>query len=114
MAAADCRCLTPPFQYTDFESRAVGVDESGGRFAEVSIERCRACERKWLRYFYEQEAFSESGRWYRVPISDDEATSVTASTALALMSRHSWHFYGGSYFSTSGMRCEHPIEPELV
>lgn len=114
MAAVDCRCLTPPFHHTDFESREVGVDESAGRFAEVSIEQCRACERKWLRYFFEQEAFSESGRWYRVLISDAEAASVTATTALELMSRRSWHFCGGSYFATTGKRCEYPLDPGRV
>ena len=114
MTAADCRCLRPPFHYTDFESRAVGVDEAAGRFAEVSIERCCACDRKWLRYFFELEAFSESGRWYRVPVSDDEAASVTTTTALELMSRRSWYFYGGSYFATTGKRCDHPLEPRLT
>jgi hypothetical protein len=92
----------------------VGVDETAGRFAAVTVERCTACDQKWLRYFFEQEAFSKSGRWYRVAISDDEAASVTETTALELMSRCSWHFYGGSYFDSTGERCEQPLDPEHV
>lgn len=114
MTSPACRCLTPPFHYTDFESRAVGIDETGGRFAEVTIERCLSCDQKWLRYFFEQEAFSRSGRWYLVPVSDAEATSVTATTALELMARRRWHFYGGSFFDTTGKRCDQPLDPKFV
>lgn len=109
-----CRCQSPPFHYTQFESRAVGVDETAGRYAAVTIERCLSCNQQWLRYFFEHEAFSKSGRWYRVPVSDAEAASVTETTALELMTRCSWHFYGGSYFDTTGKRCELPLDPKSL
>lgn len=114
MSESECRCCTPPFWYMDYESRPVRVDETAARFAEVSVERCKLCGQKWLRYFYEYEAFSKSGRWYRVPISDEEAASVTATTAVQIMCRSSWHFRGGSYFDTTGARCEWQIDPKLL
>lgn len=114
MTSPACRCLTPPFHYTDFESRSLGVDETAGRFAEVTIERCLSCDQNWLRYFFEQEAFSKSGRWYRAPVSAAEAASVTETTALTLMARGSWHFYGGSFFDTTGKRSEQPLDPKFL
>jgi hypothetical protein len=69
----------------------------------VTIERCLSCNQQWLRYFFEQEALSKSGRWYRIPVSDAEAASVTETTALELMTRCSWHFYAmdGALWSIS-------------
>ncbi len=114
MSGSECGCRRPPFWHTDFDSRLVGVDETAGRFAEVSVERCRSCGQRWLRYFYEAESFSRSGRWYRVPLSDEEAASVTAASAASLMCGRPWHFRGGSYFDTTGVRCDWPIDPNRL
>jgi hypothetical protein len=32
-----CRCETPPLDYRDYDRRDLGVDETGGRFADVAI-----------------------------------------------------------------------------
>jgi hypothetical protein len=105
-----CHCQRPPFKYADFESRNLGVDEAQGRFAQVSVEQCKACGQQWLRYFFEFEVYSQSGRWYRASISDVEAESVTESTALTLMSRQGVHFRGGSYFGSTGSRCDWALD----
>lgn len=107
----DCSCSEPPFSHSDFESRSVGIDETGGRFAEVSVEVCKSCGQEWLHYFYEYEAISGSGRWYRAMISHDEAAGVTSATAVQLLGRRNWHFRGGSYFQTTGQRCDWKIDP---
>ena len=111
MSGDNCRCLCPPFHYTDYDSCHVGVDETEGRYADVSVERCNRCGQRWLRYHYEVEAYPRSGRWYQVAISEAEAVAVTATTAVAMMCRHRWHFRGGSYFNSAGDRCEWPIDP---
>jgi hypothetical protein len=41
--------------------KELGMD---GRFAQVSLLVCSRCGQQWLRYSYEVEAFSASGRWY--------------------------------------------------
>ena len=101
--------MAPPFHYTDFDSDPVGVDPTKGRFGEVSIETCRHCGAKWLRYFVEHEGFSESGRWYRGLVTDEQARSVTPEGALAVLEALPWHFYGGSYFRTTGRKGSGPV-----
>ena len=106
---SDCRCLHPPFASRDFDSRPVGVDESGGRFAEVSIETCRSCGRSWLRYLVEHEAFPKSGRWYRGWVTDETARTITPDTALEALEKLEWRFAGGSCFGSTGFRTSEPV-----
>lgn len=106
---ASCTCLTPPFHSTAFKSTVVGVDETRGRFAEVSVGTCKRCGRKWLRYFVEYEAFSKSGRWYRGLVSEEVAGTVTPDSAGEILESLDWYFYGGSYFETAGRRGSGPI-----
>jgi hypothetical protein len=100
----ECKCMTPPFHYLDYETESIGVDETNGRFGEVTIETCRSCGSKWLRYFVEFESFSESGRWYRGLVSPEVIATITPETALEAINSLPWHFYGGSYFRTTGAR----------
>ncbi len=106
---SDCRCLHPPFASRDFESLPVGVDEAGGRFAEVTIETCRSCGRRWLRYLIEYEAFPKSGRWYRGLVTVEDARTVTAGTALQTLAQLEWRFAGGSFFQSTGFRTSAPV-----
>src|SRR3954466_9628779 len=99
-----CVCMTPPFHYTDYDTTDIGVDETLGRFAEVTVETCKRCGALWLRYFYEIEAFSESGRWYRGLVTAEALQGLTPERAPAVLSALSWHFYGGSYYQTTGQR----------
>ena len=97
-------CGEPPFHHADFDSRHLGVDEDGGRFGEVSLERCRSCGRLWLRYLVEVEGFTSSGRWYRGAISEAEAEAITPADAIDYLGRLEWHFLGGSYYRSAGMK----------
>jgi len=69
-----------------------------GNFAEVSILVCSLCGQRWLRYFYELEAFTASGRWYLGAITAEQASLLTAENAKATLEGLSWYFYGGSYY----------------
>ncbi len=110
MNDAECRCQRPPFNQDDFEIRFVGLDDGGGRFAEVTLQRCWRCGQQWLHYRVEQEGFSHSGRWYRGAISSGAATRATAAEAGRLLATLPWHFYGGSYYRSSGARSDGPVD----
>jgi hypothetical protein len=106
--------MTPPFHYTDFSSAAIGVDKTNGRYGEVSIETCRACGSKWLRYLAEFEAFTKSGRWYKGLLSEEAARSITPETAVAVLESLEWRFAGGSYFESTGFRSTGPVLVNLI
>lgn len=104
-----CICLEPPFHSANFDSSSVGIDETNGRFAEVSLETCKQCGRRWLRYFVEYEAFPHSGRWYRGLIADEMVEKVTPETAMTILANVEWRFCGGSYFNSTGHRHVGPL-----
>lgn len=101
---SECRCMTPPFYFDDFDSQLLGIDETNGRGGEVTVETCKACGKKWLRYFVEYPSFSESGRWYRGLVTLDMIESLKAEQAPELLAHLPWYFYGGSYFRTTGRK----------
>ena len=89
-----CQCFTAPAAHLS------GVKELGldSRLAEVSVLICRRCGQHWLRYFYEVEAFSGSGRWYLGAITPDQFATLTVERAKGTLERLSWYYYGGSYY----------------
>lgn len=68
------------------------------RFAAVSLWTCPRCGQRWLRYEYEVEAFTASGRWYLGPVTARQAEELTASQAKTTLESLDWYYYGGSYF----------------
>jgi hypothetical protein len=54
-------------------------------FAEVSLYTCSVCGQGWLKYFYEVEAFTASGRWYVGAIPAEQASHLTAEHAKATL-----------------------------
>ncbi len=89
-----CSCFTTPLRSLAGEID-LGMDAN---YAQVSILACPACGQHWLRYFYEVEAFTASGRWYLGAISVELADKMTAAQAKAELEGLDWYFYGGSYF----------------
>lgn len=69
-----------------------------GNFAEISLLVCSVCGQHWLRYFYEIEAFTASGRWYLGTIDRQQASHLTAQNAKAVLESLRWYFFGGSYY----------------
>jgi hypothetical protein len=102
--------MAPPIDYLDFVRTEIGVDPANGRFAEVSIDRCKQCGSRWLAYQYELEAFSRSGRWYRGLITPAQAEQVAVPGALAILAGLPWYLYGGSYYDSSGKRSDGPLD----
>jgi hypothetical protein len=105
--------MSPPFDYRDFDSVELGVDPTNCRFAEVSVETCKTCGATWLRYLIEQEAFPESGRWYRGLVTPEVVRSLTPEQAPVVLASLPWYFSGGSFFRTTGCRGSGPIWDEL-
>lgn len=109
-ATAECECLRLSDwpHHEDYRSTPLGTDRRGGRYAEVSLERCTHCDRTWLRYFFEEEGVSGSGRWYRGLVTPTQAAEATAASALQLLTVLPFHQYGGSYYGRCGT-CEGPL-----
>jgi len=105
--------MTPPFNYQDYDSELLGIDETNGRYGEVTIETCKACGRLWLRYFVEYESFSQSGRWYRGLVTPEMVESLRPEQAPELLASLPWRFSGGSYFRSMGRKGHGPIIIDL-
>lgn len=86
-----CGCFSSPLSMTDAEN--LGVDR---RFAEVSLATCPVCGQAWLRYFYEDESVSRSGRWYLGAVSS--GPDLSPDSARTTFEGMDWYFYGGSYY----------------
>lgn len=110
---SECRCMTPPFYYLDYDSMPIGIDETKGRKGEVTLETCKACGQMWLRYFVEYEFFSESGRWYRGPVTPEMVESLKPEQAPELLASLPWRFSGGSYFRTQGSKSSGPVRLDI-
>jgi hypothetical protein len=108
-----CQCVADKPVLRTRTLRTVGVDQTKGRFADVTVEKCLSCGRLWLRYFVQYEAFSESGRWYMGVISEEAAGTVSPATALGVLEGLEWHVFGGSYFKTAGRRGTGPLFVDL-
>ena len=91
----ECKCMKGSFRYDEVETKNLGVDRNYG---EVSIKKCKTCGSLWLHYFYENEAFEKSGRWYCGPLKADQAAQVKPENSLELLEKMEWYFSGGSYF----------------
>jgi hypothetical protein len=89
-----CACLDVPGKQLS-PRRELGMDS---HYAEASVWACRVCGRRWLRYFYENEAITGSGRWYLGHITPARALGITANEARQALSGLEWYHAGGSYF----------------
>jgi hypothetical protein len=89
-----CRCFHAPYDQLKLADE-LGMDE---RYAQVSLLVCPHCGQHWLRYLYELEAITASGRWYLSAITSQQTSSMTAQKAKATLEALGWYFYGGSYY----------------
>lgn len=105
-----CRCMTPPFYHWDFEDRDLGVTSNYG---EIQIETCKSCGTNWLRYFWEHEGFTASGRWYKGIVDDAALSTLTPDNCVEYLESLPWYIYGGSYFNTMGNRGAGSIKATL-
>jgi len=109
----ECRCHTPPLDHRDFVSVPIGIDETNGRFGEVSIRTCRQCSARWLHYAVEYEGFTRSARWFRGLLTPELQQRVTAANAVAVLAGLPWYLFGGSYFESTGSTGSGPPRVDL-
>jgi hypothetical protein len=95
-----CECFSTPGSSLALVKH-LGLD---GSYAEVSLLTCALCGQHWLRYHYELEAFTASGRWYLGAVTQEQASLMTSENARATLEGLVWYFYGGSYYGGSSGR----------
>ena len=100
MHPTDCICHKPPFSYLNYETLALGIVETNGHFAEVSIQTCKHCGTKWLNYFVEIEGFSSNIKWFKAIVEDLIVDSITTENALKYIEKARRYFYGGYYYGS--------------
>ncbi len=96
--AIPCSCYKPPFMADDYIIKDIGVDAAQSRNGEVSFQQCKKCGSHWVKYLYEQEAFSNSGRWFRGILSIEKSNTLTPENTVDYLETLDWYFYGGSFF----------------
>jgi hypothetical protein len=89
-----CACFAGQFDQLIL-AKDLGLDSW---FAEVSVQVCANCGQHWLRYFYESEAFTRSGRWYLGAITQELLTAISVEHSKGTLEGLQWYFYGGSYY----------------
>ncbi|MEI8282413.1 MAG: hypothetical protein WCG75_08415, partial [Armatimonadota bacterium] len=94
LIANDCNCFQNP-QGNDIQFEYV---DSMSDYAEIYLGKCSSCGQEWLRYFYEDEGFTSSGRSYVGAISADQAKNLDKEQAKSILNSLAWHWYGGSYY----------------
>ena len=94
LPSTECRCLAGQLDQLTV-TKDLGLDS---RFAGVSVLLCPDCKQHWLRYFYEAEAFTGSGRWYLGAITPEVLAALSVEDAKRTLQRLNWYFYGGSYY----------------
>jgi hypothetical protein len=103
-------CLVDGPQNPDvINERYIGCDKTSGRFADVTLLRCARCQRLWVRYAVEHEAFTRSGRWAAAPIDQTAAETMTPETAAPFLDRADLCIVGGSYYGHAGRRGRGPF-----
>jgi hypothetical protein len=93
--AASCICFSAPYNRLNLKQN-LGMDN---RYADVTLLTCPDCDQSWMRYHYENEAFSGSGRWYLGVITIAQDLLLTVENAKTILEGLDWYFYGGSYFN---------------
>jgi hypothetical protein len=109
-AHSACACENPDARYTQFDGRALpDFGETDERYGESSLLRCRTCQRLWLEYRVEYEAFGRSGRWARGLIDEVDAQRISTKAATAYLDSLPWYLFGGSYFDGKTGRRSGPM-----
>jgi len=67
-------------------------------YAQVTLLECAVCGQLWIRYHYEFEAMTASGRWYLGAITASQASFLTAGNAKEILESMDWYIHGGSYY----------------
>lgn len=98
-----CICENPPLNYQNYIEFYSGIDYTNGRYAEVTMSKCKYCNRTWLNYLVEFEAFTKSGRWYKGIVLEHDVSKINPKNSIKYIEELDWYIFGGSYFNSTGM-----------
>ena len=90
----ECKCFQST-QQAGIRFSELGMTQD---YAEIAIGKCPECAQQWIRYHYENEGLSGSGRWYLGAISDLQANTMHVNQAKAILEGLEWYWVGGSYY----------------
>lgn len=94
-----CICMNKPMEFDQYETvKHIGVDPTNGRCGDVTLKQCKYCDRYWLYYQVEYEAFTRSGRYFLGLIAPDTVRTLSPDAAIDYLNNLDWYLYGGSYF----------------
>lgn len=91
-----CKCEEPPFFYLDYDRTEMGMDSMLG---DVATDTCKTCGRVWLKYMLDEAHYKNSGRWWRVELTDGP---VDLEKAKEYIERKDSCFVGGSFHDSTG------------
>ncbi|MEI7984904.1 MAG: hypothetical protein WCI55_04685 [Armatimonadota bacterium] len=94
MKTKECICFQSTLQ-REVPFSDVGMTDD---YADITNGKCSKCGQVWLRYLYENEGFTGSGRWYLGAISELQANTIQVNQAKAILETLDWYWVGGSYY----------------
>jgi hypothetical protein len=97
-----CICFKIPLYYKDFDIEKFGTDNNYYD-AQITLETCKHCGRKWLNYLVEWEWYTRAGRWYRGIISDGDLKAITPDRVKRYLEQLDWYIRGGSFYDSYGI-----------
>lgn len=109
MFESDCGCFVETCAGGLFGKTSIWQGRMDSMAQQIACWECTECGQTWLHYSLEHETSAAWNRWFRAPLTREEAENLTCDSAMQLLRRSSWHFYGGSYYRTSGERSFGPI-----
>lgn len=109
MDQSSCACMRSGPLRDARAATFLGLDHAGGRFAEIEIEECTYCRRRWLHYELEYDGLPGSARWFRGPLPDSSEERVTPEAAVTVLQNLDWYFAGGEYFGPGIRRMKGPL-----
>jgi hypothetical protein len=104
-----CECLQRGPRFPEARHTSIGVDPSNGRFADVEAIECLNCGRLWLKYGWELEWESRSGRWYAGIVEPDQIEGLAPQDAPLILEGLDWYLSGGSYYDGQVTRRSGPF-----
>lgn len=91
----------------------IGVDQTHGRGGDVTLKQCKHCDRYWLHYQVEYEAFTGSGRYFMGLITPETAKNLSPDAVIDYLNHLEWYLYGGSYFGGKTGRATGKVKVDL-
>ncbi|SRR5258708_3449734 len=105
----DCACLDEQCSKNAFEITALTTFRVEGMVNSLDVGHCGECGSAWIWYSIEDEGRAGWGKWFRGLLPAGAEDGLTVDQAFSILEDLPWHFYGGSYYRTSGERSAGPV-----